>query len=109
VKPYHTPYAKKLLENSSVLICAVVGFPHGNSHVEVKHLEAKRAVQEGAKEVDMVVNIGRVLSGKWDFVEGEIGRINETVMGRGSILKVIFENDCKLSLQIVFTETYITS
>ena len=86
-------FAKKILEGSSVLVCPVIGFPHGNSTTEVKVYEAIRAVEEGGKEIDMVVNIGRVLSGKWEFVKGEIEKVNKAVVERGAILKVIFEND----------------
>jgi deoxyribose-phosphate aldolase len=95
VKPYHILFAKKTLEGSPVLVCPVIGFPHGNSTTEVKVYEAKRAVEEGGKEIDMVVNVGRVLSGKWEFVKGEIEKVNQAVVERGAILKVIFENDCK--------------
>lgn len=93
VKPYHIPFARKLLEGSSVLVCPVIGFPHGNSTTETKVFEAVRAVEEGGKEIDMVVNIGRVLSGKWEFITHEIRLVNEAVTRRGSILKVIFETD----------------
>lgn len=56
-----------------------------------------RAVEEGGKEIDMVVNIGRVLSGKWEFVTHEIRLVNQAVTSRGAVLKVIFENDCECS------------
>jgi deoxyribose-phosphate aldolase len=81
-----------------VLVCPVIGFPHGNSTTEVKVFEAKRAVEEGGDEIDMVVNVGRVLSGKWEFVKNEIRAVNEAVVERGGILKVIFENDCECNL-----------
>ncbi|KUJ17500.1 deoxyribose-phosphate aldolase [Mollisia scopiformis] len=93
VKPYHIPFARKRLEGTSVLVCPVIGFPHGNSTSEVKVFEAIRAVEEGGNEVDMVVNVGRVLSGKWEYVVHEIRLVNEAVTGRGAVLKVIFEND----------------
>ena len=96
VKPYHILFAKKLLEGTSVLVCPVIGFPHGNSTTEVKIFEARRAAEEGGKEIDMVVNIGRVLSGKWEYVTNEIALVNKAVIEKGAILKVIFENDCKL-------------
>lgn len=73
----------------------MIGFPHGNSTTEVKVFEARRAVEEGGNEIDMVVNIGRVLSGKWEYVEKEIRAINKVVVDSGAILKVIFENDCE--------------
>jgi hypothetical protein len=78
-----------------VLVCPVIGFPHGNSSTEVKVFEASRAAELGGKEIDMVVNIGRVLSGKWDYVAEEIAAVNRAVVERGSVLKVIFENDCE--------------
>jgi deoxyribose-phosphate aldolase len=73
----------------------VIAFPHGNSTTEVKVFEAIKAVYEGGTEIDMVVNIGRVLSEKWEYVSHEIRSINEAVVERGAILKVIFENDCE--------------
>lgn len=76
-------------------VCPVIGFPHGNSTTEVKVFEAQRATEEGGKEIDMVVNIGRVRSGKWEYVANEINVVNRTVVEKGAILKVIFENDCK--------------
>jgi deoxyribose-phosphate aldolase len=75
----------------------VIGFPHGNSTTEVKVFEAKRAVEEGGKEIDMVVNVGRVRSGKWEFVGTEILHVNNAVTERRAVLKVIFENDCEFS------------
>jgi deoxyribose-phosphate aldolase len=63
----------------------------------VKVFEARRAVYEGGNEIDMVINIGRVRSGKWEYVKNEIFRVNEAVVGGGAILKVIFENDCEFT------------
>nr|WOD45547.1 hypothetical protein [Trichoderma atroviride] len=93
VKPYLIPLAHEELEGSSVLVCPVIGFPHGNSTTEVKVFEAECAAAAGGKEIDMVINIGRALSGEWDYVAHEIRKINETVTKHGAILKVIFEND----------------
>ncbi|TQS32560.1 hypothetical protein Golomagni_07120 [Golovinomyces magnicellulatus] len=93
VKPYSIPIAKEVLDGSLVLICAVIGFPHGNSVQSIKVVEAVDAVEAGAHEIDMVVNIGKVLSGEWDYVENEIGAVNDAVVSKGAILKVIFEND----------------
>ncbi|KAE8447833.1 hypothetical protein EG329_010062 [Mollisiaceae sp. DMI_Dod_QoI] len=101
IKPYHIPFARKLLEGTSVLVCPVIGFPHGNSTTEVKVFEAVRAVEEGGKEIDMVVNVGRVLSGKWEYVKHEIRLVNQAVTSRGSVLKVIFENDYLGDEQII--------
>lgn len=93
IKPYSIPQAKKELTGSDVLICPVIGFPHGNSTTDIKVLEATAAAQAGGREIDMVVNVGKVLGGDWGYVEEEIRRINEAVVGNGAVLKVIFEND----------------
>ncbi|KAF4472659.1 Deoxyribose-phosphate aldolase [Fusarium albosuccineum] len=93
VKPYLIPLAKKELEGSEVLICPVIGFPHGNSTTEVKVFEADGAAAAGGKEVDMVINIGKALGGDWESVADEIRQINDAVIKHGAILKVIFEND----------------
>ena len=93
IKPYSIPQARKALENTTVGICAVVGFPHGNSSVETKVFEATEAIREGAHEIDMVVNIGKVLSREYPYVEDEVRRINDAVISRNALLKVIFETD----------------
>lgn len=93
VKPYTIPLARQVLNGSDVKVCAVVAFPHGNSTTGIKLVEAESAVLAGAAEIDMVVNNGKVLGGDWDYVAREIRLINDTVVGAGGILKVIFEND----------------
>jgi deoxyribose-phosphate aldolase len=93
VKPYATSLAHKILEGSTVGVCAVVAFPHGNSTTSIKVKEAEQAVLEGAVEIDMVVNVGKVLGGDWDYVSEEIKAVNDTVISHKGILKVIFEND----------------
>lgn len=91
VKPYSIPVAVEELKGTSVLVCPVIGFPHGNSTTKVKVFEATEAVIAGGKEIDMVVNVGKVLGGDWAYVEDEIRAVNEAVTERGAILKVIFE------------------
>ncbi|KAL5363733.1 hypothetical protein BJX96DRAFT_178329 [Aspergillus floccosus] len=93
VKPYLIPLALEELAGSDVLVCPVIGFPHGNSTTEIKVAEAMAAAKAGGKEIDMVVNIGKVLGGDWDYVTDEIRQINDAVTAYGAILKVIFEND----------------
>jgi len=93
VKPYHVARAKAELKGTDVLICAVTGFPHGNSRVDVKVYETERAIDDGAVEIDMVVNTGKVLSEDWDYVKDEIGSIIAVTKKHGAALKVIFEND----------------
>ena len=93
VKPYSIPMAREILAGSDVKVCAVIGFPHGNSTTGIKIVEAEQAVLAGAPEIDMVVNNGKVLGDDWDYVGREIRLINDVVVGAGGILKVIFEND----------------
>ena len=93
VKPYAVPMSSEALAGSDVGVCAVAGFPHGNSHVSIKVAEAEKAIDEGASEIDVVVNIGKVLGGDWDYVSRELKTVNDACVTRGTILKVIFEND----------------
>lgn len=93
VKPYHVKKASQLLAGTDVAVGAVVGFPHGNSTTEIKVSEAQQVVADGAVEVDMVVNIGKVLSEDWGYVEVELRAVRDTVKENGALFKVIFEND----------------
>jgi deoxyribose-phosphate aldolase len=93
VKPYSIPLARSVLASSGVGICAVIAFPHGNSLPAIKSIEAEQAVHDGASEIDMVVNIGKVLGGDWGYVSAEIKEVNRVVIAAGAILKVIFETD----------------
>jgi deoxyribose-phosphate aldolase len=93
VKPYSIPIARSILLGSDVGICSVIAFPHGNSTMAMKVREAEEAVAAGASEIDMVVNIGKVLGGNLEYVSREIKEVNEGVVENGAILKVIFEND----------------
>jgi deoxyribose-phosphate aldolase len=93
IKPYAVPLAREILAASDVAVGTVVGFPHGSSRVDVKLREIELALADGAVELDAVVNVGKVLSGDWAYVAEEIRRLNELVVSRGALLKVIFEND----------------
>jgi deoxyribose-phosphate aldolase len=93
VKPYHTKRAVQLLAGSDVLVSAVIAFPHGNSATEIKLAECRQVLDDGAMEVDMVINIGKAISGDWDYVEREVRMINALTVSYNAILKVIFEND----------------
>jgi deoxyribose-phosphate aldolase len=101
VKPYAVQQAKAVLTGSGVEVCAVIAFPHGNSTTAIKRLEALEAVEAGATEIDMVINIGKALGGDWDYVSEEIRAINTAVNSGGAILKVIFENDFLQDEQII--------
>jgi deoxyribose-phosphate aldolase len=93
IKPYAVPLAARILAGSDVLVGTVIGFPHGSSRTDVKLREAELALSDGAVELDMVVNIGKVLSHDWEYVSEEIRSLNHLVVGQGALLKVIFEND----------------
>jgi deoxyribose-phosphate aldolase len=93
IKPYAVKMAAELLRGSDVMVGTVIGFPHGNSKVEVKVFECEQALEDGAVEIDMVVNSGKVLSGDWDYVDEEIGALARVTRQGGAALKVIFEND----------------
>ena len=93
IKPYAVKMAAELLQGSDVMVCTVVGFPHGNSRVDVKVFETERAIDDGAVEIDMVVNTGKVLSEDWEYVYEEIAAIVGVTKKHGVALKVIFEND----------------
>lgn len=93
VKPYAVPLAVQVLKGSQTAVGTVIGFPHGSQPTEIKLAEAEWAVSAGAVELDMVVNIGKVLQGDWDFVQREIAAIAAMAHRRGALLKVIFETD----------------
>jgi deoxyribose-phosphate aldolase len=91
VKPCDVVLAARLLAGSDVKVGTVVGFPHGSSTAAVKRLEAEQALADGAEELDMVLNIGRLRSGAADEVLAEIAAVVAAATGRG-IVKVILEN-----------------
>lgn len=93
VKPYAIPLAREVLDGSTVGVCPVIGFPHGNSTMRMKVFEAEEAALAGGTEIDMVINIGKALGGDWDYVRTEIKAVNAAVVGNQALLKVIFEND----------------
>jgi deoxyribose-phosphate aldolase len=96
VRPSDVPLAKKLLDGSGVAVSVVIGFPHGAHRPEVKALEARLAIEDGAEELDMVMNIGQFLSGNFDLVEYDICGVVEAAKPKGAIVKVILET-CYLS------------
>ena len=91
VKPSMVSLAAELLAGSSVVPSTVIGFPHGGTTTGAKVCETEIAVVQGAREVDMVVNIGRALAGDWQFVGDDIRAVVEVAKANGAITKVIFE------------------
>ncbi|MBP8259333.1 MAG: deoxyribose-phosphate aldolase [Verrucomicrobia bacterium] len=93
IKPYAVRRAAQLLEGTGVLVGAVIGFPHGSSCTESKRYETELACRDGAAEIDMVINIGKALSGDWDYVERDVKDVCDEAHSRGAKVKVILEND----------------
>jgi deoxyribose-phosphate aldolase len=93
VKPYAVKQAFELLKDSSVLVGCVIGFPAGNSAIAVKVFETETACNDGAVEIDMVINIGKALQGDWDYITKEIKAVTTACHFYGAIVKVIFETD----------------
>jgi deoxyribose-phosphate aldolase len=93
VKPYAVKQAVEILKGSDVLVGCVIGFPAGNSAIEVKVFEAETACKDGAVEIDMVINIGKALQGDWTYITDEIKSVTDTCHQYGAIVKVIFETD----------------
>ena len=90
-RPGDMPLVVKLLAGSDVLPCTVIGFPHGAHHTSVKVFEAQRALDDGCRELDMVLNIGKMLQGDAAYVQDEIARLAQAAHDRDAILKVILE------------------
>jgi len=91
VKPCHVKLAKQQLDGSDVAVGTVIGFPHGSNTSAVKVFEAQQALQDGAVELDMVLNIGELRSGNADYVRQDIREVVEAARGK-ALVKVILEN-----------------
>jgi deoxyribose-phosphate aldolase len=93
VKPYAVSQAVELLKGSDVLVGCVIGFPSGNSAIDVKVYETQKACNDGAVEIDMVINVAKALQGDWNYIEKEIDAVTSMCHKHGAIVKVIFETD----------------
>ena len=96
VRPTDLKFAAEILKGSDVLATTVIGFPHGSNRTDVKVFEAQQAISDGAQELDMVLNIGKLLSGEYDYVKQDIKAVCDLAHKNNIIVKVIFEN-CYLS------------
>ena len=92
VRPSDIDLAVGVLEGSDVKVGSIAGFPHGSQNTAVKLYEARDLLRRGAKEIDMVLNIGKLLSRQFHYVENELLQMAETCHEEGALLKVIFEN-----------------
>ena len=93
IKPAAVALAIEELGETEIAVCTVIGFPQGSNLSSVKAFEAEQSFKSGAKEVDMVVNIGKVLGEDWDYVRSDVKSVFDVTRAYGGILKVIFETD----------------
>ena len=90
LKPYYLRRCAEILKGSTVQPGTTIGFPHGGHLTSIKVAEAGQALDDGGTELDMVVNVGKVLSGDWRFVRDDIKAVVDLAHARGGIVKVIF-------------------
>ena len=104
VSPYYVKAASEYLADSTTEVCTVIGFPNGYSTLETKQYEAIDAIHNGAKEIDMVININALKNKDYDYVKNEIETIRDSIDGR--VLKVIIET-CLLTDEEIIKMTEI--
>ncbi|OJW14735.1 MAG: deoxyribose-phosphate aldolase [Planctomycetales bacterium 71-10] len=92
IKPFAVPLAAKILRGTGVEVGTTIGFPHGGHATSVKVDESRKAMDDGATELDMVVNIGQAIGGNWPAVAADIKAVVDVAHAGGAIVKVIFEN-----------------
>jgi len=92
ILPYYLKRCAEILAGSTVKASTTIGFPHGGHATVVKVAETLQALRDGGQELDMVVNISKVLSGDWDYVRGDLAAVIEPTHAHGQKVKVIFEN-----------------
>lgn len=92
ILPYYLKRSVEILKGSTVVPSTTIGFPHGGHTSAMKVAEARQALADGGKELDMVVNISQVLSGGWDYVRQDIKSVVDVAHDAGAKVKVIFEN-----------------
>lgn len=92
ILPYYLSRCAEKLAGSGVKASTTIGFPHGGHTTAIKEAEAQRAIADGCEELDMVVNISKVLSGDWDYVQQDIKVVIEVAHSANHKVKVIFEN-----------------
>ncbi len=101
VKPCDIKAAKELFKESDVKVSCVLSFPHGDDATPVKAFQAKQAIEDGVDEIDMVLNIGRLLSGEYDYVREDIKAVVEVAHQHNILVKVIQESGFLTPEQIV--------
>jgi deoxyribose-phosphate aldolase len=92
IKPYYLRRCAELLAETTIKPSTVIGFPHGGHVTGMKVAELRQALADGGSELDCVVNIGKVLSEDWDYVQQDLRAMTECTHEGGARIKVIFEN-----------------
>lgn len=91
INPSYVKICSGMLKETSVKVCSVIGFPLGATTTETKAFEAEKAIRDGAREVDMVINVGMLKSGEYDYVQSDIASVVRTAKSHGVLVKVIIE------------------
>jgi len=91
INPSYVSLCSELLSGSGVKVCTVIGFPLGTTSTEVKRYEAEQAIDNGAEEVDMVINIGHLKEGNYKYVERDVKEVVQTAHRKNALVKVIIE------------------
>lgn len=104
VQPYYVNLASELLKDSNVQVCTVIGFPHGMNTISVKEYEAIDATNNGATEIDMVINMGALKNKDYDYIKEEIETVRDSILGK--TLKIIIET-CYLTDEEIIKMTQI--
>ncbi|MPW39715.1 deoxyribose-phosphate aldolase [Thermococcus sp. 101 C5] len=91
VNPYRVKLAKEQLEGTGIKVASVIGFPLGATPTEVKVFEAKKALEDGADELDMVINIGALKDKDYEYVKNDIAEVVKVAHEKGAVVKVIIE------------------
>ncbi len=91
INPSYVKLSSELLDGTNVKVCTVIGFPLGATTTEVKRWETEQAIQNGAEEIDMVIHIGRLKAGDYDYVFNDINQVVLAAKKHGAVCKVIIE------------------
>ena len=101
VPPPFVQLAYSLLESTAVKVATVIGFPFGYSIAQAKLEEAKQAIQDGADELDVVINLTAVKAGQWEYLEYEMNMLVDLVHAKGRLIKVIIESGILSDAEII--------
>ena len=91
VNPGYVSLCSSILKGTEVRVCTVVGFPLGANTTEVKNFETEQAIKNGATEIDMVINVGRLKAGDYEYVENDVMQVVQKSKSNGALVKVIIE------------------